>query len=56
MHRNLHEANRLPWNTSSVAHNSHKGAQAAFFRAGGCTQFPEEMTLPMSGLVAAARG
>lgn len=58
MHRNLHEANRLPWNASPVAHNSHnshKGARAAFFRAGGCTQFPEEPAQPMSGLVAAAR-
>ena len=35
MHKDLHEANRLSWNAATVAHNSHKGDQAAFFRAGG---------------------
>ena len=34
MRRDLHEANRLSWNEATRAHNSHKGDQAAFFRAG----------------------
>ena len=37
-----HETNRLSWNEGTKAHNSHKGDQAAFFRAGGNTLFPEE--------------
>ncbi|ANK74740.1 MULTISPECIES: class I SAM-dependent methyltransferase [Ensifer] len=41
----LHEANRLSWNAATVAHNSHKGDQAAFFRAGGSTLYPEEIEL-----------
>lgn len=41
----MHEANRLSWNAATVAHNSHKGDQAAFFRAGGDTLFPEEVEL-----------
>lgn len=41
----LHEANRLSWNAATVAHNSHKGDQAAFFRSGGSTLFPEEIEL-----------
>lgn len=41
----LHEANRRSWNQATVAHNSHKGDQAAFFRAGGSTLFPEEVEL-----------
>lgn len=45
MHKDLHEANRLSWNAATVAHNSHKGDQAAFFRAGGSTLFPEECEL-----------
>lgn len=40
-----HEANRLSWNAATVAHNSHKGDQAAFFRDGGSTLFPEEIDL-----------
>lgn len=40
-----HEANRLSWNAATVAHNSHKGDQAAFFRAGGDTLFPDELAL-----------
>ena len=40
-----HEANRLSWNEGTKAHNSHKGDQAAFFRAGGSTLFPEESRL-----------
>ncbi|HEX2203396.1 MAG TPA: class I SAM-dependent methyltransferase [Longimicrobium sp.] len=38
----LHEENRRSWNAATVAHNSHKGDQAAFFRAGGSTLHPEE--------------
>lgn len=45
MKKELHEANRLSWNAATVAHNSHKGDQAAFFRANGSTLFPEETTL-----------
>lgn len=40
-----HELNRLSWNEGTKAHNSHKGDQAAFFRSGGNTLFPEEMQL-----------
>ncbi|MYE27214.1 MAG: class I SAM-dependent methyltransferase, partial [Chloroflexi bacterium] len=40
-----HETNRLSWNEGTKAHNSHKGDQAAFFRAGGNTLFPEETRL-----------
>ncbi len=40
-----HQLNRLSWNEGTKAHNSHKGDQAAFFRAGGNTLFPEEMNL-----------
>ena len=40
-----HETNRLSWNEGTKAHNSHKGDQAAFFRAGGNTLFPEESRL-----------
>jgi SAM-dependent methyltransferase len=43
--RNLHEQNRLSWNEATAAHNSHKGDQAAFFRAGGDPLFPEELEL-----------
>ena len=52
MKKALHELNRLSWNTATVAHNSHKGDQAAFFRAGGSTLFPEERELlgDVSGL------
>ncbi|BEP68690.1 MULTISPECIES: class I SAM-dependent methyltransferase [unclassified Variovorax] len=45
MKKDLHEANRQSWNAATVAHNSHKGDQAAFFRAGGSTLFPEESAL-----------
>ncbi|WP_421955659.1 class I SAM-dependent methyltransferase [Polaromonas sp.] len=45
MKKELHEANRLSWNAATVAHNSHKGDQAAFFRNGGSTLFPEEAGL-----------
>ncbi len=40
-----HETNRLSWNEGTKAHNSHKGDQAAFFRAGGDTLFREERNL-----------
>ena len=45
MHRHLREANRLSWNAATRAHNSHKGDQAAFFRAGGSTLRDEERAL-----------
>lgn len=40
--RKLHEENRLSWNAATEAHNSHKGDQAAYFRAGGNKLYPEE--------------
>jgi SAM-dependent methyltransferase len=40
-----HEQNRLSWNEATRAHNSHKGDQAAWLRAGGDTLFPEEVEL-----------
>ena len=43
--REHHEVNRLSWNEGTKAHNSHKGDQAAFFRAGGSTLFAEEIRL-----------
>ena len=43
--RARHELNRLSWNEGTKAHNSHKGDQAAFFRAGGNTLFEEERQL-----------
>lgn len=45
MREDLHQANRRSWNAATVAHNSHKGDQAAFFLAGGSTLFPEERQL-----------
>ena len=45
MRREAHEANRLSWNAATRAHNSHKGDQAAWLRAGGSTLFPEEREL-----------
>src|SRR5712691_3845721 len=45
MHKDLHEENRLSWNEATVAHNSHKGDQAAFFRTGGNKLFAEEKEL-----------
>ena len=41
----LHEENRLSWNAATVAHNSHKGDQAAFFRRGGSNLCREELDL-----------
>jgi hypothetical protein len=46
MKKALHELNRLSWNTATVAHDSHEGDQAAFFRHGGSTLFPEKRELP----------
>lgn len=43
--RDLHEENRASWNAATVAHNSHKGDQAAFLRGGGSTLFGEELEL-----------
>ncbi|MYD11424.1 MAG: class I SAM-dependent methyltransferase [Chloroflexi bacterium] len=43
--RTQHQTNRLSWNEATKAHNSHKGDQASFFRAGGDTLFPEERAL-----------
>ena len=43
--RSHHQINRLSWNEGTKAHNSHKGDQAAFFRRGGNTLFPEETGL-----------
>lgn len=45
MRKDLHEENRLSWNAATVAHNSHKGDQAAFFRNGGNKLRPEEKAL-----------
>ena len=43
--KHLHEENRHAWNAGTEAHNSHKHDQAAFFRSGGSTLFPEELEL-----------
>lgn len=45
MQSHSHEINRLSWNAATVAHNSHKGDQAVYFRDGGSTLFPEEKEL-----------
>jgi SAM-dependent methyltransferase len=45
LNRAFHEENRLAWNAATEAHNSHKADQAAFFREGGHTLFPEEIDL-----------
>ena len=45
MRRKLHAHNRASWNAATVAHNSHKGDQARFFREGGSTLHPEEIKL-----------
>ena len=51
MGRAAHEENRRSWNAATAAHNSHKGDQAAWLRAGGSTLFPEERELlgPVAG-------
>ncbi len=43
--RDLHERNRAAWNLATDAHNSHKGDQATFYRAGGHKLYPEEIEL-----------
>jgi SAM-dependent methyltransferase len=43
--RAAHEQNRRSWNAATLVHNAHKRDQAAFFRAGGTTLFPEELDL-----------
>lgn len=45
MKRELHEQNRASWNAATVAHNSHKGDQAAYFRVGGNRLKREELEL-----------
>jgi 2-polyprenyl-3-methyl-5-hydroxy-6-metoxy-1,4-benzoquinol methylase len=45
LRKDLHAANRLSRNAATVAHNSHKSDQAAFFRGGASTLFPEELEL-----------
>ncbi|MEW6434013.1 MAG: class I SAM-dependent methyltransferase [Myxococcota bacterium] len=52
MARRDREQNRRSWNAATVAHNSHKGDQAAFLRRRGATTlFPEELELlgPLRG-------
>lgn len=39
------EQNRRSWNAVVPAHESHRADQAAFFRGGGSTLFPEERSL-----------
>jgi len=41
----MHEENRRAWNVATDAHNSHKADQAAFFRSGGSTLYPDEIEL-----------
>jgi SAM-dependent methyltransferase len=43
--RDAHERNRLAWNEATAAHNSHKGDQSAFYRAGGNKLYTEEIEL-----------
>jgi SAM-dependent methyltransferase len=43
--RDAHEQNRRSWNAATVAHNRHKGDQAAALRRGEGTLFPEELDL-----------
>jgi SAM-dependent methyltransferase len=46
-----YDATRRSWNVATRNHNTHKGDQAAFLRAGGEFLFPEELDLlgPLSG-------
>jgi len=41
----LHEENRRAWNAATAVHQKHRGDEVAFFRAGGCTLYPEELAL-----------
>jgi len=43
--KKIHEENRLSWNEATIAQNSHRGDQIAFFRNGGITLYPEEREL-----------
>lgn len=45
LRKDMHEDNRRSWNAATEAHNSHKADQAAFFRDGGSTLYPEEIEL-----------
>ncbi len=45
MQHSAHEANRRSWNAATAVHNGRGADQAAFFRAGGSTLFPEEREL-----------
>jgi len=45
LRKHLHEENRQSWNAATDAHNSHKADQAAFFRSGGSTLYPDEIEL-----------
>lgn len=41
----VQQQNRRSWNAVTAAHQSHKRDQAAFFRDGGTTLFPDELEL-----------
>jgi SAM-dependent methyltransferase len=43
--RNAHEHNRAAWNAATLAHDTHRPNQAAFYRSGGSTLFPEDRDL-----------
>ena len=45
LRKDIHQENRVSWNEATKAHNSHKRDQAAFFREGGNTLYPEEIEL-----------
>ncbi len=45
LRKQMHEENRQSWNAATEAHNSHKADQAAFFRSGGSTLYPDEIEL-----------
>lgn len=45
LRKDMHEDNRRSWNAATEAHNSHKADQAAFFREGGSTLYPDEVEL-----------
>ena len=45
LRKDIHQENRISWNEATQAHNSHKRDQAAFFRDGGNTLYPEEIEL-----------
>ena len=45
MKQHLLDETRASWNFATKQHNAHKRDQAAFFRAGGSTLFPDELEL-----------